>query len=334
MRYNISSGYGQLLAMQVAGAVGPNFGKILIVCPTADANYLRIADCFKPDADGLVHLYTTLEAAYAAATSNANDVILLAGYSTHTIANGIAWSKSRVNLIGMDGGDRLIQQGSKVQSTDTAADAYVIKVTGTRNSFRNIKFIQVDTDAAALTVAQMGGEGNLYKNCSFVFGVADNLSGTTTYEVVCGEDSGTFINCMFGNDTLLTSGARAVMLIDQVTASQEMKSCVFKDCIWQIQSSSSSADFIRIAATTDCKFTQTFINPVFNNSLVGSSVAVALDDAVRSISGLVEGNLLFVNPASNCTEFCTDVADQVKVIGPAMDGTSPDQKIGIALTPA
>src|SRR3972149_1787079 len=122
MNYNINSGYGQMLAMQVAAAVGPNFGKILIVCPAADANFSRIQQTFKEDPDGLVRLYSTLEAAYSAATSNANDVIVLSGNSTHSIATGIAWTKIRIHVIGMDGGDRLVQQGAKVQNAtaDTA----------------------------------------------------------------------------------------------------------------------------------------------------------------------------------------------------------------------
>lgn len=315
--YNLNSGYG-LLEMVRTHVQLPVFGKILVVCPVTDPNYSRIAEMVNPDTTSdanKIRLYTTLEAAYAAATTNANDVIVLAGHSSHAVANGIAWSKSRIHVIGFDGGDRLIQQGAKVQSTDEAGDAYVIKVTGTRNSFRNIKFIQVDTDAAALTVAQFGGEGTLVKNCSFTFGVSDNLDGATTYEVLMGEDSGTFINCEFGSDTLVTSAARAVMAIDQVTASQEMKDCRFKDCNFNIQSSEANANFIRVIATTDLKFASLFKECTFLAAINQTGSAVTLTDAVDSVSGLVEGNVLFVNPATNCTNFSSAITDNLKVVG-------------------
>lgn len=336
--YNINSGYGAGLAQYVR-TICPTFGRIFVVFNSSDTdeeNYGRAQGVFQPDPDGAVRFYTSLSSAYAAIESNNNDIILLDANSTHSLSTGLAVSNNRTHFIGLDGGERIQQQGAKVQLATAATTAYVVKDTGTRNSFRNIKFIQGATGATGLTVAQVGGEGGLIKNCSFTFGVANNLDGseTTTYEMVWGGDSYTVTDCLFGTSTLTTTGARAVMAIDQVTAGQECKDNYFKDCLFTIQSSSSSADFIRILATTDSKFCNTMVNPIFNNALVSSTSAAALDDAIRSVSGLVEGNWLIVNPASNCTELCTDVTDQIKVIGPAMDGTNPDQKIGIALTPA
>jgi len=331
--YNLNSGYGQMLAMQIANSVGPNFGNVLVVVEDSDNSDVlnTVKEAMVPDPDGRVRFFSTLQAAYTAAVSNNNDVILMSAHSSHSVTTGIAWTKSRIHVIGMDGGDRLIQQGCKISGAAADDTGYVLKVTGTRNSFRNLKFIQNSTDAAGLTCVQMGGEGNLYKNCSFTFGTATNLDGneTTTYEVVCGEDSGTFINCMFGQATLLTTGGRAVMAVDQVTASQEMKDCIFKDCQWWMASSSTDANFIRILANTDAKFNNVFINPIMMNALVGSQSAAAVDDAVDSVSGLVEGSFLFVHPATNATEFCTGVSDQMEVVGPATDAAT-----GEAVTPA
>jgi hypothetical protein len=331
MRYSLNAGYGQLLGQQIAASVGPVFGKIMVVVSSSDEAQKQdmMKEVFIPDPDGEIRFYSTLEAAYAAATSNADDIILLSGHSTHTVANGIAWSKSRIHVIGMDGGHRLIQQGAKVASTDGAGDAYVMKVTGTRNSFENIKFIQNDTDAAALTCVQDGGEGTVWKNCSVTFGVADNLDQTDAYEFVAGSDSSTYINCTFGQDTLLTSAARTVMAIDIVNGTQRFKNNIFKDCLWMIASSDTDANHIRILANTDVVFSSTFINPVFTCSLTSSTSAAAIDDSVDSVSGLVEGNLLFVNPASNATEFCTGVTDQIEVVGPAVNAAA-----GEAVTPS
>lgn len=335
--YNQNAGYGQALIARlssVAASICPTFGRIFVVMSPNDSAtpaFQALQEVCKEDPYGLVRFYTSLETAYDQATSNNNDVIMLNGSSNHTVAAGIDWSKSRIHLVGMDGGERLIQQGARINTTGNPATAYLIKVTGTRNTFRNIKFEQNSTSGTALTVVQMGGEGSLYKNCSFVFGTATNIDGseTTTYEVLCGEDSGTFINCTFGQDTLVTTGGRPVMAIDTVTANQPFKNNIFKDCFWKIASSDTDASFIRILGTADVNFGNEFINATMVCAINNSMSAAAIDDAVDSVSGLVGGNFLFVNPASTATAFCTDVADNMKVVGGI-----PHKSAGLAIAPA
>lgn len=298
MTYNLSSGYGQALAAGLQSIV-PTFGRILIVMDADDAGeerYERLQRMFVPDPNGFVRFYTSLEAAYAAATSNNNDIILLDADGTHTIANGIAWSKNRIHLMGMDGGGRLVQQGAKVETTVGAGDAYVAKITGTRNSFRNIKWIQTDTNAAALHVLELGGEGNLHMNCSAQFGVDDNLSDTSATEVVMGEDSGTFINCQWGVDTLLsTATTRSIMTIDQVTASQECKSNILVDCTWLGASSDADLQAISMAAAGDILFTNHLIRPSFIAS-IDARGGIACTKAVSTANGNVKGTLLISYP--------------------------------------
>lgn len=297
MNYNLNSGYGQLLAMQIAAAVGPTFGNILIVSEDSDPQRGNdiLQEMFVPDPNGRVRFYRTLEAAYSAAETNSNDVILLSSHTTHALSTGIAWTKNRINVIGMDTGDRLVQQGAKVQLSGAVDSAYVIKNTGVRNSFRNIKFIQSSTHANALTCFQFGGEGNLYKNCSFTFGVADNLDQATASEAVMGEDSGTFVDCQFGQDTLLTSAARTIMLIDQVTASQECKSNIFRDCTWLGSSSDAGMQAISMAASGDILFTNHFVRPSFIASL-DSAGGIACTKAVSTANGTTKGTVLISYP--------------------------------------
>ncbi len=307
MNYNLNSGYGQMLAAQIAASVGPVIGRIFVVMASSEPSAVRtmVKDMLVPDPDGKVRVYSTLEAAYDAATTNANDVILLVGNATHAVSTGIAWTKNRIHVIGMDGGDRLVQQGAKVQLSGAVDSAYVIKVTGVRNSFRNVKFIQASTHANALSVVQMGGEGTLYKNCSFVFGVNNNLGGATTFEVINGEDSGTFIDCTFGADTLLTTEARAVMSIDQVTSGQEFKSNIFRGCTWIISSSSDTATHIRLSAVGDILFSNLFDRCNFVAS-VDSAGGVAIAESVQTGTGTVKGCLAFSHPATfNSTDFST-----------------------------
>ena len=332
MNYNFNSGYGQILATQIAASVGPVFGRILVVVPTSDVQVKEdmMKEVFVPDPDGKVRFYTTLQAAYTAATSNADDTILLSAHSAHDVTTGIAWSKSRIHLLGMDSGDRQLQQGARVVGAAADDTGYVIKVTGTRNTFRNVKFDSGSTDAAGLTVVQFGGEGTLVKNCSFVFSTATNLDGATTYEVLMGEDSGTFINCTFGNDTLLTEAARAVMAIDRVNGTQEMKSCYFEKCLWSINSDTATAHFIRVLANTDMKFSQTFVDCIFNAALTNSMGTATLTETVENEVQAIEGNMLFIRPATNTTDFSTasNANTNIKVVAAvsvnaAIEGIAP-----------
>jgi len=335
MNYNQNSGYGQALLNMVASQV-PTFGRIFVVFDpddTTSENYKRMQEIMLADPNGLIRFYTSLETAYAATESNNNDVILLDAHSTHIIADGIAWSKSRVHLMGMDGGDRLVQQGAKVQNTAGVATAYVIKVTGVRNSFRNIKFIQVNTEVTALTVLEEGGEGNLYKNCSFIFGVADNLDLTTAHEVVAGSDSATYLDCTFGCDTLLTSAARSVFHIDQVTASQEFKSNILRGCTFIISSSSSTATFVRCDAITDILFTNLFDRCNFIAS-VDTAGGAAIAEVTQTGTGTNKGVLCYSHCAAfNCTDFSTvtggrNAATQVVCVVP----TAGTAGVGVAPT--
>lgn len=301
---NKNAGYGLLESIRAAINV-PVLGKVFVVSNSTSENYDRLTQLFNTDSEGEVRLFSTLLGAYTAAVSNRNDVIVLDAQASHAVATGIAWTKNRINVVGFDGGDRLVQQGAKVELSGAVDSAYVLKVTGVRNSFRNIKFIQSSTHANALTVLQEGGEGSLYKNCTFTFGVVNNLGGTTAHEVLAGSDSATYLDCNFGTETLLTSGARSVFHIDQVTTSQEFKSNLLRRCIFLLSSSSSTATFVRLDAVGDVLFSNLFEDCSFVAS-VDSAGGAAIAEAVQTGTSTVKGGLYFVRPSVfNVTDFAT-----------------------------
>jgi hypothetical protein len=208
----------------------------------------------------------------------------------------------------------------------------VIKVTGVRNTFRNIKFIQAGTAATCLHVLEEGGEGNLYKNCTFTFGVVDNLDLTTAHEVVAGSDSATYLDCNFGTETLLTSAARSVFHIDQVTTSQEFKSNILRGCTFLISSSSSTATFVRLDAVGDILFSNLFDRCNFLAS-VDSAGGAAIAEAAQTGTGTVKGTMLFSYPATgNVTDFSTATSGRntaIQILAPSPTaGTA-----GIGITP-
>lgn len=291
----------------VLGASGS--GKIWFVDPTNGSNALsgRVTN----------QAFATVEYALTQATSG--DTIALSTSATHSLAAGLLVTKSRINFIGLDFQGRQVQQGAKIQLGGAIASAYVLKNTGVRNSFANIKFIQASTDSTALTVAQEGGEGTLYANCSFVFGVANNLGSTSAYEILAGSDSATYLNCTFGSDTLLTTAARSVFHIDQVNGF-EFKSNILQNCNFLISSSSATANFIKLDAVGDVLFTNLFKNCTFIAS-VDSAGGIAMTVGVFTGTGTVKGGLYFVNPnAFNITTFCPATSGgnaNVQVVSPA-----------------
>jgi len=321
--YNINSGYGQLQAIAIANKIS-TFGRFLIVIPNTDPNYERVVNLFKVDGgDGKVRLFNTLNEAYNEAISNSNDVILMSSYSSHTITP-ILWTKNRIHVIGLDGGDRLIQQGAKIQNSITSTEAYVIKDIGVRNSFINLKTIQISTEATALSVFQGGGEGTLFKNTSYVFGVDDNLGDVNASEFIAGTDSCTFLDCTFGSDTLLTTVARTVFKIDQVVPSQEFKSNILRRCNFLISSSDADAKLISGVATSDIKFTNHFDSPTLMATIVGSASAIALNSAVSTPDGLVEGGIYLSYPrAFNITNLGVNGGnnDNLQVVAPLCSNT-------------
>ena len=295
-----NSGYGQALLMKIASYL-PTFGRILIVkssSDTADYNYQMLQDVITPDNDGRVRFFNTLQAAYDEAETNNNDVILLDGHSVHILTAGLDVSKSRVHFIGMDSGDRLQQQGARIRLTTAATSAYVMYNTGTRNTFRNIKFIQAATAATGLNVVKESGEGTLYKNCSFVFEVADNLGGTTAQEMLFSGDSCTFKECTFGNDTLVTSAARPVMLWKTDTAVvHEPKSNMFKECNFLMASSDAGATFVRLNAITDILYTNLFDRCTFQASVSVAAGTIALTGgAIQTGTGTTKGTINLCYP--------------------------------------
>lgn len=316
---------------QIAANVGPIIGRIFFVVEDSDPAVVRdmMRDIVVPDPMGQIRFFESYESAYAACTTNANDIIVLNGQSTYNMATvGLAFTKSRIHTIGMDGGHRLVQQGTKIQVTGAVDTAYVIKDTGVRNSFINIKFIQGSTHANALTVFQGGGEGTLFKNCSFVFGVVNNLDETTAHEFLAGTDSATFLNCTFGADTLLTSAARSVFHIDQVNGF-EFKSNILRDCIFIISSSSSTATFIRLDAVGDILFTNLFERCSFVAS-VDSAGGAAIAEAVQTGTGTVKGTLNFAFPSVfNVTDFATATSGRnanVQYVAPVSAAASTEGK--------
>ena len=270
--------------------------------------------------------FKTLTAAYNAATTDNDDVISLRGTVTFIADSPILWAKNRIHVVGMDGTfGRVTDQGARVATATTDTTPYVIRVTGTRNSFSNIKFIQNSTQVTALSVVEDGGEGTVFVNCSGIFGVSTNLNLTTSREFVMGGDSGLRIGCSWGTDVLLTSGARAVVSMEVVPggSADGAKSNRVIDEEMVILSSSATANLLRLSTTASAKFLNKWIRPQFSAVLNATLGGAAITDAIQSKAGFVEGSLHFYQPAVfDCTNGCSTVTDHVRITAPVASSNS------------
>lgn len=328
MRYNYNSGYGQALAAMVASRV-PSFGRIFVVFDpddTDEQNYQMAAEIFGPDPEGQIRFFgtnasdgtTPLEQAYAAMESNNNDVVLLDGNSTHLVSGLLNVTKSRCHFFGMDGGNRLVQQGAKIELSAVATDQTAnIQVTGTRNAFHNLKIGNWGTHANSVaSVIGHGDEGTLWDHCSFQ--KLSDLGVATVSDFECRSDSATFLDCEFGFSTLAISAARRSLWF-KASGATRAKDCRFRDCRFVVQSSSSAYVFVEVNDTNSLAFSTIFERPVFYAANVASGADIT--DAVQSFSGLVEGEILLVDPHSiGCTNMCVSVADGVFISGPVSSG--------------
>jgi acetylglutamate kinase len=74
----------------------------MVVMNSSDSdekNYQHLQDLFPGDSDGSVRFFTSLSAAYDAAESNNNDVIILDGNSTHELTAQLTIDKNRVHFV-------------------------------------------------------------------------------------------------------------------------------------------------------------------------------------------------------------------------------------------
>jgi hypothetical protein len=261
--------------------------------------------------------FKTLGAAYDAATTNKNDIIWVAGEDPIEEDAMITWSKNKIHVVGC-GGFGATDQSPRIifSTTGISSDSYaVLKVTGWANSFTNIRINNWSTHASARTSLWDAGEASIFTNCQFNF--FEDLNQTTASDVEARGDSTTWRHCKFGFDTLLQTVNRPTLRIKGTGGSARMKNNYFEDCYFVCQSSNTDKALILVDGTSSLAFTNVWVRPIFLNAVITSTGGAALDNAVDSQAGLVEGNLLFVNPAFNTTAFCTSVKDRVQIVGPA-----------------
>jgi hypothetical protein len=265
-----------------------------------------LRELFTPDPDGRVRFFKTVKAAYDACTTNANDIILLSGHSTHTVDEMLTVSKNRIHFMGMDSGGRFTAQGTKIQMgvTGVATDLAPVMVTGVRNSFRNIKFINASTTNESLYGFIDNGEGTIIENCSMVKTAGLDDAGWANFWMA--GDSLTMKNCVLGQSNIPSAVAHYGILIDAKSggSADNVKENFLENIYMNMSVSTAAAAtacFIKVADNAAMNFNNVIkdLNAV---NFVAPSTGTIMTDAVLGASSTIAGYLHIIKPSFHgCT---------------------------------
>jgi len=101
--YNMSAGYGRIMAEKLPLGLT---GKLFVVGKDSVANQQILKEVFRPDSEGKSRFYSTVNAAIAACTANAGDIVYVLPSHTETVtATSIAHNVAGVRVIGLGSGD-------------------------------------------------------------------------------------------------------------------------------------------------------------------------------------------------------------------------------------
>jgi len=199
--------------------IGPGVGDVFFVA-SANSAY---ETWYKKIGVDSSHLFATVALAYAAMTTGRNDTILMAPEGIAATAE-LDWTKNNCNLIGLGGPNvqgrkgpsgtfPTMYGGSCLYSTTTGL-VHVLHLTGARNRFYNMHFVNAVNEATALSAVRVGGSanlsyGNYFKSCNIqgIAGTTCNSALASSLTIGSGASYYQFDDCTIGNNTYM--GARA-----------------------------------------------------------------------------------------------------------------------------
>lgn len=276
--------------------------------------------------------FSTLSKAHSMATGDDDDVVLVRGDDPVLEDAAVTWSKNKVHVYGLGAfGATDPEPRWKGSATGITADAAAtLIVTGWANTFTNIRIVNEGTHANSVTALWDKGEGTVFSNCQFA--KFSDLNVAAVSDVEARGDSTTWRNCKFGVDTLSHTATRPTLSIKGTGGSARMKNNVFENCYFTKRTTQAAALLLEVSSTNSLAFMNIWKECVFVTPVITSSSDVQLTNAVASVSGLVEGSMLFINPYTNAASFCTSLSARLQVIGSG-HATANTNTVGIAVTP-
>lgn len=244
----------------------------------------------------------TVAQAYSMARTNKDDVIVLMGSASHVVTSMIDVSKNRVHFIGMDcSNGRYFGQNAKLTMgvTTAATDIAVLKNTGIRNTFTNIKFVSNNTVAESLYAVAEGGEYAEYTNCEIY--KSTDLDETGAAELLHNGDSTLYRNCTIGSlaDALSGTIIRPCVLLTRTLSGKVSRDSVFENCFFWRRGSHVNNRFVYAAADADVERLLMFKNCHFIKAANSAAVpAQAIGTGASLTVGLIYCDVLTTTNAT------------------------------------
>ena len=225
--------------------------------------------------DGTEVIHTTLAAAYAAMSTNRNDVLLLNAHGGHALTSMLSVAKNRVHIWGMGAIGRMFGQRARVTLgvSTVAADIAAIKNTGVGNSFKNFKVDSAGTATAERYAVAEGGEYALYDGVEMY--KSTQLDDTLAAELLQNGDSPTFKNCTLGSNVNAISGAiirPCVQLKREVITGKVSRDAYFEKCMFWRKAGNTTNAFVDAPGTTDVERMLMFKNCEFFNTELAAAI--------------------------------------------------------------
>lgn len=249
--------------------------------------------------------WKTIEYAESKLTTNKNEGIALMGSATHVLTAMLDWAKNRCHMFGYDPGGRMYGQNAKVQlgvTTDTD-DIAVIKNTGIRNSFSNMKVISGNTLTQSVYAFAEGGEYTVFDFVEFY--KSTHLTTAAAAEFLCNGDSMQAFRCTFGDLVDGKGGSAAprpnILFNRETLTGKVARDVYFERCRFLHKALHADASFMYGSGATDIERSMEIRDCSFWNAILASAT---IADAISFGGAQTQGNVLLVNPvATNVTAF-------------------------------
>ena len=272
--------------------------------------------------------FLTLAAAYAAMTTNNNDVLFILDQGTdETYTAVLTWAKSHCHVVGLGAPKGGINKGVRLIG-NTAGTTGHLRITGNNNTFTGLCFVHLGSATELVNVA-ITGDGNAFYECQFL-----NMNSTLTADEagmlglqLDGADGISFYRCTIGGTEVeRTDGAADLTIGPGTITNLYMEDCTF------IADLDANADgdhaFIEQVADADLGDMAYLVRPTF----VNAGAAAALPDAM-TVGAATAGYWLVRDPL---LVYITDICDNEEMVWATHGGmdTTPGQFVGQAINPA
>ena len=261
--------------------------------------------------------FATIAKAYASATTNNHDVIVLSANGALAEADELTVTKNRLHFWGMDAVGRYYGQRSRWTMGDTSGESdaaiAIVQNTGVGNSFSNIKFDSSDVATTSIYAFAEGGEYTVIENCEIY--KSTDLDQATAAELLMNGDSALVRNCTIGSLANQVSAARTnVLLTRETIAGKVCRDVTFENCLFWLKSSSATASHVHATTATDVERMLLIKNSIM---IVAKLSGATVGDAIIVGATQTEGQILVVNtPNLNSTALGTTGSVGIFYYGP------------------